>query len=74
MKALKHFEQDFQDILERDDLEQERKDIQLSGLMTEMEREFKIPLIRDAEYERENKDVIVLYRKISKSRKLDNQN
>lgn len=72
MNELREFEKEFQDILKREDLEQERKDIQLSGLMTEMEREFKIPLLQEDEFERENKDVIGLYRKISMSRKLDN--
>jgi len=47
MKTLKEFEKEFHFILERDDLEQERKDIQLSGLMTEMERKFKIPMLRE---------------------------
>lgn len=72
MKTLKEFEKEFYFILERDDLEQERKDIQLSALMTKMEREFKIPMLREEQYEKENGDVIALYRKISMSRKLDN--
>lgn len=72
MKGLKEFEQEFQEILDRDDLEQDRKDIQLSALMTEMERIFKIPILKEEQYETENKDVIALYRKISMSRKLGN--
>lgn len=72
MKGLKEFEQEFQDIIKRDGLEQERKDIQLSGLMTEMERVFKIPMLRDEEYEKKNGDVIALYRKVSMSRELKN--
>lgn len=72
MKTLKEYEKEFYFILERDDLEQERKDIQLSGLMTKMEMEFKIPMLREEQYAKENGDVIAQYRKISMSRKLDN--
>lgn len=70
MSKLKKFEQEFKNILERQDLEQDRKDIQLSALMTDMEREFKIPMLKNEDYEKENKDVIALYRKISRSRQL----
>ncbi|KZZ82531.1 hypothetical protein [Bacillus sp. SJS] len=39
-------------------------------LMTLMEREFKIPALRDPEWEKENMAVIAMYRKISMSRDL----
>lgn len=42
----------------------------LSELMTEMESEYKIPMIRTEDCETANKAVIALYRKISKSRSL----
>lgn len=40
-----------------------------ANLMTDMESEFKIPMIRDEAWEKENRAVIALYRKISLSRK-----
>lgn len=47
------------------------KDKKLSDLMTEMEKEYQIPMIRKAEWEKENRKVIALYRKISMSRTFD---
>lgn len=46
------------------------KNVKLSKLMTKMEREFSVPLLRNEEWERNNKKVIAMYRKISNSRKL----
>jgi len=40
----------------------------LSELMTMMEKEYRIPLLRDPEWEKKNRAVIALYRKISMSR------
>lgn len=42
----------------------------LSGLMTEMEREYRIPPLQAPEWEKQNRKVIALYRKISMSRNL----
>lgn len=38
--------------------------------MSEMEQEFQIPSLRSTEWERENRAIITLYKKISMSRKL----
>jgi len=46
----------------------EEKDKKLAALMTSMEREFSIPLLQNAKWEREHKPVIALYRIISESR------
>lgn len=46
----------------------EQKDMEYKSLMSEMEYEFKIPMLRDEQWEKENRAVIALYRKISKSR------
>ncbi|QWC25116.1 hypothetical protein KJK41_22065 (plasmid) [Bacillus haikouensis] len=51
---------------------QQVKTTKLSSLMTEMERLFSIPMLRDDEWESENRKVIALYRKISKSRVFNN--
>jgi hypothetical protein len=47
---------------------QQVKTTKLSNLMTEMEGVFSIPMLRNDEWESENRKVIALYRKISKSR------
>ncbi len=51
-------------------LSDEQKSVEYGSLMTEMENEFKIPTLRNQEWEKENRSVIALYRKISKSRDL----
>lgn len=40
----------------------------LAALMTDMERQYKIPSLRNEAWEKVNKRVIALYRKISLSR------
>lgn len=40
----------------------------LADLMTEMEGIYKIPMLRNEAWERDNRKVIALYRKISRSR------
>lgn len=45
-----------------------RKSIQLANLMSRMEGTFEIPLVRNEIWERKNRKVIALYRKISRSR------
>lgn len=44
------------------------RDRRLAELMTMMEKEYRIPLLRDPEWEKKNRAVIALYRKISMSR------
>jgi hypothetical protein len=68
-KTLKWFNNEYEKILYCG-LSDEQKDREFSGIMSEMEHEFKIPMIRDEAWERENRAVIALYRKISMSRKL----
>lgn len=46
----------------------QEKDKALSNLMTEMEKAYHIPLLRDSEWETKNKKVIALYRILSQSR------
>ncbi|MCT1905259.1 hypothetical protein [Oceanobacillus sojae] len=47
-----------------------QKDRGYVSLMSEMEVEFRIPMLRNEEWEQQNKDVFTLYRKMSMSRKL----
>lgn len=46
-----------------------KRDRRLAELMTMMEKEYRIPLLRkDPEWEEKNREAIELYKKISKSR------
>ena len=47
-----------------------QKDKKLAEIMTEMEREFRIPIFRNLEWEKNNHKVIRTYREISNMRKL----
>lgn len=51
-------------------LSDNQKSYEFGKLMTEMEQAFKIPMLRNQEWEKENRSIIALYRKISKSRSL----
>lgn len=65
--TLTDINKQYEDIMFSKD-SQQVKTTKLSSLMTEMEGLFSIPMLRDDEWERENRKVIALYRKISKSR------
>ncbi|WP_163531434.1 hypothetical protein [Halobacillus ihumii] len=47
-----------------------QKDRELSDLMSYMERNFSIPSLQNEEWEKKNRKVIALYRKVSLSRSL----
>lgn len=68
-KILGWFNNEYEKIL-HSGLSEDEKTMQYSSLMTDMEHEFKIPALRDKEWEKENRAIIALYRKISMSRKL----
>jgi len=44
------------------------RDLALATLMDQIKREFNVPILLFAEWERSNKKVIALYRKVSESR------
>lgn len=70
MSSKLHFyNQIYENIMFSDDPRDE-KDRQLARLMSELERQYKIPIIRDPDFEKQNRAVIALYRKISMSRAL----
>lgn len=66
-KSLSDYQREYESIIHAD---QPRKDILLADLMTEMEKQFKIPMLRNEEWERENVKVIAMYRKLSITRTL----
>lgn len=47
-----------------------QKDRELAELMSYMEKKFSVPSLRNEEWEKKNRKVIALYRKISLSRSL----
>lgn len=51
-------------------LTQDQKDKGLSELMTDMERVYNIPMLRNEQWERDNGYVISIYREISNMRNL----
>lgn len=53
-----------------DSLTQDQKDLKLAQIMTEMEREYRIPIFRNLEWEQNNPKVIRTYREISSMRSI----
>ena len=47
------------------------RDMELTNLMDFMEHTFRIPMLKSPEYEKENPEVIDLYRKISLARNFE---
>ena len=69
MMTLGQFNKRYEEII-HSNLSSNRKAVKLADLMTELEAEFKIPMVRNEKWEQENRAVIALYRKISMSRDL----
>lgn len=67
MRTLKEINADYENVL-HGNLSSQEKTTKYVELMNELERTYKVPAIKDETYERENKKVIALYRKISMSR------
>lgn len=67
--TLTIFNKRYEDII-HSSLSSEKKNKKLADLMTEMEQVFRIPMLKNNEWESENRSVIALYRKISLSRTL----
>lgn len=70
MSSKLHFYNQIYENIMFSDESREEKDRQLARLMSELERQYKIPILRDLEWEKKNKAVVALYRKISMSRTL----
>lgn len=69
MRTLKEINADYEKVL-HSNLSSREKTTKYVELMNELEQTYKIPALKDEAYERENKKVIALYRKISMSREL----
>jgi len=68
-KTLRWYHHKYERILQSN-LTDNQKSREYANLMTEMEHEFEIPILKNEEWEKKNKAVIALYRKISMSRSL----
>lgn len=66
-KTLKSLNEKYESIL-HSDLSDNEKSREYANLMTAMEHAFRIPILRCDEWEKKNKAVVALYRKISMSR------
>ncbi len=67
---LKEFNQEYENIM-HSNFSNDEKVHKLANLMTQMEGRFSIPMLKNQEWENENRKVIALYRKISRSRIFD---
>lgn len=70
MSSKLHFYNQIYENIMFSDESREEKDRQLARLMSELERQYNIPIVRDPEWEKKNKAVVSLYRKVSLSRVL----
>jgi len=64
---LESFREQFKEIMSN---RKWKRDYALADLMTDMEREYKIPMINSETFNKMNYDVMTLYKKISMSRGL----
>lgn len=67
---LKEINHEYENII-HSNLSNHEKSQKLARLMTQMEGQFSIPMLKDQEWENQNRKVIALYRKISRSRIFD---
>ncbi|QHA38645.1 hypothetical protein D5E69_22650 (plasmid) [Rossellomorea marisflavi] len=64
---LKQYEEQFQVIM---DTKVEDKDLRLAKLMTDMEKKFNIPMLKNEDWITNNLEAYRLYRKVSDSRSI----
>jgi len=74
-RTLSEINADYERILHSPSLTTFQKAVRFADLMTEMEGSYGVPMLNRHEWEKksENKRVIALYRKISLSRTIDDQ-
>ncbi|MCM3710320.1 hypothetical protein [Sporosarcina luteola] len=66
-KSLADYQREYEDIIFAD---RPKRDMLLAGLMTEMRKQFKIPMPRNKDWERENSEIAAMYRKLLITRSL----
>lgn len=67
--TLKHYQKRYEVIMQGT-FPKNRKDLMFASLMTEMESTFNIPMQKNPEWEKQNVEIISLYRQVSNSRTL----
>lgn len=67
---LSHIQKEYEQIL-HSDMSNYQKAIKYARLMTDMEGYFNIPMLKNKEFEGENRAVIAMYRKLSRSRSFE---
>jgi hypothetical protein len=68
LMMIRGFETKYEEIMRDPSVRQ--RESRLGELMTEMEGVFKIPMLKNTTWEKENPQVIELYQKVSDSRNL----
>lgn len=68
LMTIQGFESRYEEIMRDPSVRQ--RELRLGELMTEMEGIFKIPMLKNTTWEKENPQVFELYRKVSDSRNL----
>lgn len=68
MPAIEEYKVMYEDLMESPSSIQ--RDLKLAALMTRMEQAFYIPMLKNEEWEKENLEVIGLYRQVSDARSL----
>ncbi|WP_338782458.1 hypothetical protein [Metabacillus sp. FJAT-52054] len=66
---LHHFNKQYEQVMHSGG-PKDKVNRELADLMSQMEKAFKIPMMASPKWEKENRAVIALYRKISMSRSL----
>ncbi|WP_128896665.1 hypothetical protein [Longirhabdus pacifica] len=67
--SLNKYNSQYENIM-KESLSTVDRDKKLADLMTVLEKEYKIPSLRNIEFEKNNRAIIALYRKISLSRNI----
>ncbi|MFS0690971.1 hypothetical protein AB1K89_17200 [Sporosarcina sp. 179-K 8C2 HS] len=60
-KSLADYQREYEEIIFAD---RPKRDMLLVGLMKEMEKQFKIPMPRNKEWEKKNPEISAMYRKL----------
>ncbi|GKV56578.1 hypothetical protein NCCP2222_25250 [Sporosarcina sp. NCCP-2222] len=66
-KSLADYQKAYEQIIHAD---QPRRDILLAGLMNELVKQYKIPMVLNEAWKRENPEIASMYRKLSITRTL----
>jgi hypothetical protein len=72
-RTLSEINTDYEKILHSPSITNYQKAVKFADLLTEMEGSYRVPMLRNPEWESQNKAVIALYRKISLSRAIDDE-